>query len=92
MLDFLEWLEGGCMKSLKYNLKEEDFVKLGCSEEYDIPSFFFRNLKSDIMNVLKKYSSFDERNFSIKVKVLKGNKYVFLIDCLAQSILIDNNI
>ncbi len=80
------------MKSLKINFEKQNLEKIRCDGEYDIPNFFFRNLKSDIMNVLKKYSSFDEKDFLIKVKVLKGNKYVFLIDCLAQSILIDNNI
>ncbi len=80
------------MKSLKSNIEKHVLEFAGCEAEYEIPVFFFRNLKSDIMNVLKKYSSFDEKDFLIKVKVLKGNKYVFLIDCLAESILIGNYI
>lgn len=80
------------MKSLRSeNIKQEllsSFIEFEC----EVPSFFFKNLKSDIINVMRKYADFDENNLLIKVKVLKGNKYIFMIDCLSDSIVINNNL
>lgn len=80
------------MKDLKIEKMKNELILSLTENEFDIPGYFFRNLKNDIANVLKKYSYFDEKNLTLKVKVLKDNKYIFLIDCLADSVLIDNNI
>ena len=73
------------MKSLS------DKKLLVCCEDNEVPMFLVKNLTQDLMFVFKRYVSFNECDFDVKIKILKGNKYMLEVKCLTDFLLVNDN-
>lgn len=74
------------MKSLNRKNLIKNFNEMEFMDSSELSSMFVRNLSQDLQIVLKKYASINSECFSLKIKILKNNKYVILVDCLADNL------
>ena len=74
------------MKNLNKELLKEELKSSIAHDKYDLPIFICKNLKIDLINVFKRYLSFEEEDLKLSVKLLKNNKYYFEIECFADNI------
>lgn len=78
------------MKNLSKEIIKNEIEKKIVYDKYDLPVYVCKNLKTDIINVFKRYGIFDEENLKLNVKVLSSNKYIIQIDCLAYNFFYSN--
>ena len=79
------------MKNLSSKL-EVQVNKFDLYDEPEIPLYLIRNLKKDLEILFKKYVSFNEDLLSVKIKILKSNKYVIEVGCVTDFLLSGSDI
>ena len=79
------------MKNLN-RLKRKEVVGFDMYDEPEIPLFLIRNLRRDLEQLFRKYVSFNDNSLSVKIKILKENKYVIEVECMTDFLLSGDNI
>lgn len=85
-MELLVILGERCMKSLNRKNLMQSFNEMEIMDSLEISSMFIKNLTQDLQIVFKKYAVVNDNCFSLKIKVLKNNKYIILVDCLAENL------
>ena len=80
------------MKNLSKKLLANNLSDMSMMDETEIPLFLIKNLKQDLENLFRRYVDFKEDNLKIKIKILSNNKYVIMVDCLADFMMTKYNI
>lgn len=72
------------------DLKDKNL--LFCCDEIEISKFLIKNLMQDLRPVLKRYISLNDSDFNVKIKLLKGDRYLIEVKCLTDFLLVSDNI
>lgn len=76
------------MKSLNKSEIKKQIKQSIIFDKYELPIILMGNLKTELVNVLKKYVKVSEKDVSFSVKIINGEKYKIEVNCLSNGFFI----